>query len=243
MPTCVFSPLPHLISHYLIPPFLPHAVVWLLAGWMLPTAAHSLAHSLAGSLDNSLILFPFPSYCFLFPEVNPQELVAWAIPLPRAPNKSFARRHTRVLPREPDKSFARWSLPSGNGLRRLAYRRKRKQATEKGRSGVLLLLLILAAPQTDDSPRSSNLTPPSHPLTSFSARLERDGRSRPRQSSGPRRRGARPHTVARIDIIKSFGHSGVKRLRTDDAAHRDSAAAIAVAAAPPLLCARLHEVS
>ena len=50
----------HLISHYLIPPFLPHAVVWLLAGWMLPTAAHSLAHSLAGSLDNSLILFPFP---------------------------------------------------------------------------------------------------------------------------------------------------------------------------------------
>ena len=85
--------------------------------------------------------------------------------------------------------------------------------------------------------------PPSHPLTSFSARLERDGRSRPRQSSGPRRRGARPHTVARIDIIKSFGHSGVKRLRTDDAAHRDSAAAVAVAAAPPLLCARLHEVS
>ena len=46
-------------SCYLIPPFLPHAVVWLLAGWMLPTAAHSLAHSLAGSLDNSLILFPF----------------------------------------------------------------------------------------------------------------------------------------------------------------------------------------
>ena len=69
--------------------------------------------------------------------------MAWAIPLPRAPNKSFARRHTRVLPREPDKSFARWSLPSGNGLRRLAYRRKRKKAAEEGRSGVLLLLLLL----------------------------------------------------------------------------------------------------
>ena len=34
------------------------------------------------------------------------------------------------------------SSPSGNGLHPLAYRRKRKEAAEKGRSGVLLLLLL-----------------------------------------------------------------------------------------------------
>ena len=35
------------------------------------------------------------------------------------------------------------SSPRGSGLHRLAYRRKRKNAAEKGRSGVLLLLLLL----------------------------------------------------------------------------------------------------
>ena len=58
------------------------------------------------------------------------------------------------------------SSPSGNGLHPLAYRRKRKKATEKGRSGVLLpLLLILAAPQTDDSPcpfQPHPALPPAH---------------------------------------------------------------------------------
>ena len=50
----------HLISNYLIPPFLPHALDWLPAGWVLPTAAPSLAHSLAGSLDNFIIWLPSP---------------------------------------------------------------------------------------------------------------------------------------------------------------------------------------
>ena len=100
------------------------------------------------------------------------------------------------------------SSPSGNGLHPLAYRRKDKVATEKGRSGVLLLLpLILAAPQADDSPRSSSLTPPSHPLTSFSARLEKDGRSRPPQSRGPRRRGARPQPLE-LNITIASRHQG-----------------------------------
>ena len=50
------------------------------------------------------------------------------------------------------------SSPSGNGLHPLAYRRKDKVAAEKGRSGVLLLLLLILAAQ-----RTIPLAPPASP--------------------------------------------------------------------------------
>ena len=94
------------------------------------------------------------------------------------------------------------SSPSGNGLHPLAYRRKRKEATAKSRSGVLLLLLL--NPRGRRRGRFPLLL---QPLTSFSARLEKDGRSCPRQSCG-RRRGERTPRRSSSTSRKCVGIKG-----------------------------------
>ena len=85
---------------------------------------------------------------------------------------------------------------AGRAWRALGKLPTQPEAAEKGRSGVLLLLLL------NPRGRRNRTIPLASP-----AGLEKDGRSRPQQPRGPRKRGARPQPHE-LDITVASRHQG-----------------------------------
>ena len=104
------------------------------------------------------------------------------------------------------------SSPSGSGLHRLAYRRKRNRLTPRSEllwdTAVVAATALLQSPLADEPPALGPAAL-SHPLT-FASPGQEDGRSRPLHSRGP----LGEHVSVRSTPLISGHAPGVRLLRT-----------------------------